>query len=100
MSDVQNKVRKTVSEKRVKLHVFSPSNRRIWTIVGRGAEHWIDPIAEYCSCPGFYFGKLDGKKDCYHLDSVKLAQKEEQFETVRFSDQEYPDFLAGLISDL
>lgn len=89
-----------MSEKRVKLHIFEPSLRKIWTVVGKGEEHWIDPESNYCSCPGFYFGKLNGKDTCYHLESAHLAKKENQVEKIVFSDDEFPDFLSGLISDL
>ena len=95
-----DRVEVLVSEKRVKLHVFEPSRRKIWTVVGKGEEHWIDPDGCYCSCPSFYFGQLNGKKTCYHLDSVKLAQKENKIEKIIFSDDEFIDFLSGLISDL
>ncbi len=89
-----------VSEKRVKLHIFEPSQRKIWTVVGKGEEHWLDPNGNYCSCPGFYFGQLNGKSSCYHLDSAQLAQKENKIEKVIFSDDEFTDFLKALISDL
>jgi|TARA_B100000959_G_scaffold179499_1_gene187777 predicted nucleic acid-binding Zn finger protein len=89
-----------VSEKRVKLHIFEPTQRKIWTVVGKGEEHWVDPDANYCSCPGFYFGKLNGKTICYHLESVELAKKENKIEQIIFSDDEFSDFLFGLISDL
>jgi len=95
-----DRIETLVSEKRVKLHLFDPSQRKIWTIVGKGEEHWIDPDGSYCSCPGFYFGQLNGKSDCYHLESTKLAQKENKVEKIIFSDDEFSDFLAGLISDL
>ncbi len=89
-----------VSEKRVKLHIFEPSQRKIWTVVGKGEEHWIDPDGSYCSCPGFYFGKLNGKTTCYHLESAHLARNKNQVEKIIFSDDEFSDFLSGLISDL
>nr|WP_249111113.1 hypothetical protein [Nitrosopumilus sp. K4] len=89
-----------MSQKRIKLHVFEPSQRKIWTVVGLGEEYWIDPESEYCSCPGYYFGNLNGKNTCYHLDSLKIAKKENQFETIVFSDDEFSDFISGLISDL
>ena len=89
-----------VSEKRVKLHVFEPSRRKIWTVVGKSEERWVDPDANFCSCPAFYFGQSNGKKFCYHLDSAALAIKENQFETITFSDEEFSAFLTGLISDL
>ena len=100
MNKDSDRVESLVSEKRVKLHVFEPSHRKIWTIVGKGEEYWVDSDGDYCSCLGFYFGNLNGKKTCYHLVSVKLAQKENKFETIIFSDDEYFYFLSGLISDL
>ena len=100
MNKDSERIESIVSEKRVKLHLFEPSQRKIWTVVGKGKEHWLDPDAEYCSCLGYYFGRLNGKATCYHLDSAYLAKKENKIETIRFSDEEYGDFLSGLISDL
>jgi hypothetical protein len=34
------------------------------------------------------------------LESVYLAKRENKIETIVFSDDEYDDFLSGLISDL
>ena len=96
----ENKVESAVEQKRVKLHIFEPSNRQIWTIVGKGKEHWLDPELNYCSCPGFYFGSLSGNKKCYHLESTKLAKEQDKVEIIKFSDDEYGDFISGIISDL
>ena len=100
MSKNLDRVQSLVSEKRVKLHIFEPTQRKIWTVVGKGEEHWIDPDCNYCSCPGFYFGKLNGKMTCYHLESAQLARNENKVEKIIFSDDEFSDFLRGLISDL
>jgi len=100
MSDDSQRIESTVSEKRVKLHFFEPSQRKIWTVVGKSAEHWLDLEAEVCSCAGYYFGRLGGKSTCYHLESAYLAKKENKIETIIFSDEEYDDFISGLISDL
>ncbi|HJM26271.1 MAG TPA: SWIM zinc finger family protein [Nitrosopumilus sp.] len=100
MNKDSDRIEVLVSEKRVKLHIFEPTQRKIWTVVGKGEEHWVDPDANYCSCPGFYFGKLNGKTICYHLESVELAKKENKIEQIIFSDDEFSDFLFGLISDL
>jgi len=100
MSKDLDRVQSLVSEKRVKLHIFEPTQRKIWTVVGKGEEHWIDPDGNFCSCPGFYFGKLNGKMTCYHLESAQLARNENKVEEIIFSDDEFPDFLRGLISDL
>ena len=100
MNKDSDRIEVLVSEKRVNLHIFEPTQRKIWTVVGKGEEHWVDPDANYCSCPGFYFGKLNGKTICYHLESVELAKKENKIEQIIFSDDEFSDFLFGLISDL
>ncbi len=100
MSKNLDRVQSLVSEKRVKLHIFEPTQRKIWTVVGKGEEHWIDPNCNYCSCPSFYFGKLNGKMTCYHLESAQLARNENKVEEIIFSDDEFFDFLRGLISDL
>jgi predicted nucleic acid-binding Zn finger protein len=100
MSNDPDRIELLVSEKRVKLHLFEPSQRKIWTVVGKGEEHWVDPDCGFCSCPGFYFGQLNGKISCYHLDSAQLAKRENKIEQVIFSDDEFSDFLFSLISDL
>ena len=59
-----NRIKSMVSEKRVKLHIFDPSQRKIWTVVGKGKEHWLDPDLNFCSCAGFYFGKKGSGRLC------------------------------------
>lgn len=100
MNEIDEKIESVVSQNRVKLHVFEPSNRKIWTVVGRAEEHWLDPESEFCSCPGYYFGKLNGKNSCYHIESQKLAEKQKKFETIHFSDDEYFDFIHSIVKDL
>ncbi len=95
-----DRVEAIVSEIRVKGHIFEPSQRNIWRVVGKEQEYWIDPDGGYCSCPGFYFGKLNGKTTCYHLESAEFAQRENKIEKIIFSDEEFSDFLSGLLSDL
>ena len=100
MSKDPDRIELLVSEGRVKLHLFGPSKRKIWTVVGKGEEHWADPDSYFCSCPGFYFGELNGKTSCYHLESAHFAKRENNVEEIIFSDDEFSDFLSGLISDL
>lgn len=89
-----------ISEKRVKLHVFEPSQRQVWTVVGMGKEYWLAPEFDFCSCEGYYFSRSKGSKSCYHLESVKIAQKQGTIEIIKFSDDEYSDFLKGLVVEL
>ena len=82
------------------MHVFEPSNRRLWTVVGKNKEHWVDPDSAYCSCPAFYFGKTRGKGKCYHLESVILARKKDRVEKIIFADDEFDSFVHGIVENL
>ena len=84
-----------LSEKRIKLHIFEPSQRNIWTVVGTEKEYWFDPDLGFCSCPGYYFNN-----ECYHLDCFSLAMSQNQIESTTFSDDEYGHFIASLLSEL
>jgi predicted nucleic acid-binding Zn finger protein len=97
--ELKNKSDVIVSERRTKLHVFEPSQRKIWTVVGMEKEYWLAPDFDFCSCQGYYFGKSKGKP-CYHLESVMSAKNENNFEIIMFSDNEYCGFMSSLISDL
>lgn len=94
------KIESVITEKRIKLHIFEPSQKKIWTVVGKEKEYWIDPELHFCSCQSFYFNSVSGKNDCYHLKSITLAQKENKIEKIKFSDDEFPDFISALVSDL
>lgn len=89
-----------LSERRTKVHIFDTSQRRIWTVVGMGKEYWLDPDLDFCSCEGYYFGRLRGKKSCYHLDAIRQAKRENDIEVISFSDEEYSYFLKSLVDDL
>ena len=101
MDDRDSKIKSSVHTGRIKLHIFEPSKRKIWTIVGKEKEHWVDPEIGFCSCSGYYFSKMStDKKECYHLESIRLAEKEKKTELIKFTDDEFADFLKGIISDL
>ncbi len=89
-----------VSGNRVKLHYFEPSQRKVWTVVGKDNEHWLDPELGFCSCEDYYFNTLNGGGECYHLKSVKLAKQQNKVEIIKFSDDEFASFISALVSDL
>ncbi|MFQ6025173.1 MAG: hypothetical protein ACE5JT_01485 [Nitrosopumilaceae archaeon] len=100
MKENSDKVESVISENRVKLHVFKPSGRKIWTVVGKENEHWLDPDLNFCSCEDFFFNTLNGGRECYHLKSAKIASKRKKVNVIRFSDDEYTNFVSAMISDL
>jgi len=88
-----------VSGKAIKLHYFEPSQREIWTVVGKENEHWLDPELGFCSCEDYFFNTLNGGDECYHLKSVRIAKEQNKVEVIRFSDDEFVNFVSALISD-
>ncbi len=96
----EQKIKFAVSQGRIKLHLFKPSKRKIWTAVGESTEYWLEPDLNFCSCKGYYFNKLDRYGTCYHLKSAKIAKLNNKIELIEFTDFEYDDFLSCLIYDL
>ena len=47
MNEKSKKLGSIMEQNRVKLHFFEPSQREVWTIVGKEKEHWIDPDSIY-----------------------------------------------------
>ena len=89
-------IKETVMEGRVKLHPFLPSGRSVWTVVGRTAEHWVEPHHGYCSCPAYYFGPAG---TCYHVQCQAYAHSASRQDTIEFHDEEFDGFVAGLVAD-
>lgn len=85
----------------LKRHVFTPSGRILYTVVGKSGEEFIDPDRPFCSCKQFFFRVLGGKVDtCYHLLGYKIAKEGQLFDEIRFGDEEFEAFLRLLIVDL
>ena len=100
MNYKSDKIKSMLTKKRIKIHHFLPSNRKIWTIVGKEKEHWLEPDLKFCSCAGFYFGMLKNKKPCYHINSIQIAKQEKKIDLIKFSDEEYDDFISSVLNDL
>jgi predicted nucleic acid-binding Zn finger protein len=91
----------TVLQGRVKRHVFVPSGRVIYTVVGRSGDEFIDPEKPFCSCQHFFFSVLGGRdQTCYHLLANSIATEAHRSIQIEFHDEEFRDFLKLLSSDL
>ena len=75
-----------------KVHAFEPSGRRVLSVVGRGGEHWVDPEARACSCASYHYRG----PPCAHIEAALGGDPE----TVTFSDDEYDEFVRGLLEDI
>lgn len=85
----------------VKKHVFLPSGRCIYTVVGRNGDEFVDPDRPFCSCESYFYGVLSDKVEyCYHILSYKIADGSGLVQEVRFDDEEYDDFMRLLVLDI
>ena len=85
---------------RVKLHIFLPSRRRIWAVVGKDNEYWADPDLEFCSCKAYYFKTLSNGEQCHHLKTIKNSLQDGSYKTIEFDDSEYSKFTQALLQDM
>ncbi len=85
----------------VKRHVFNPSGRVLFTVVGRSGDEFIDPEKPFCSCRHFFFRVLGGRDlTCYHLLAYEMAKQAQRFDNVEMHDEEFGGFLRLLASDM
>ena len=84
-----------------KLHLFLPSGRMVYTVVGRGGDEFIDPFKPFCSCKNFFFRVLDGRNEtCYHLLAYEAAHRFSRFDRIVMHDEEFESFTRLLVHDL
>ena len=100
MKQESGNVESILSSNGVKLHLFEPSNRKIWTVVGKENEHWLDLDLGYCSCEDYYYNAMEKGKECYHLKAIHVAQEQNRVEVIHFSDYEFDVFMAALVDDI
>jgi len=97
----RSKVDEVVKAGRVKRHVFTPSDREIWTVVGSRIDHYIDLEQPYCSCKGFHYHLIRGlEQTCYHIEAARIAKQTNRYSKITFSDEEYYDLLKAILNDL
>lgn len=85
----------------VKRHLFLPSGRAVYTVVGKNGDEFIDPEKLVCSCESYFYRVLGGKSRlCYHALSYEIASESELVEETRFDDEEYDTFMRLLATDI
>jgi len=91
------KALQALDEGRVRKHVFSPSGRLVWTVVGEEREYQILPLATFCSCNDFYFRVLSHEAFlCYHLLAQKIAEALDRYVLLAGDDGDYSTLLSVL----
>lgn len=93
-----DKIEKLLKSKAIKMHLFLPSKRRLFTIISNN-EYWLDLNINFCSCKGYYYKYMRNNEQCYHLKALSIA-KESEMDIIKFDDKEYSTFLYTLLRDL
>jgi predicted nucleic acid-binding Zn finger protein len=96
---MQARIDHIITSGSIKQMLFLPSGRKLWIVVGRYNEYWVDPQLGFCSCKDFYFTTLSGGEDCYHLKSVKKALQEKRSTPIEFRDTDYTQILQAIADD-
>lgn len=91
------KALKVLEEGKVRKFIFSPSERIVWTVVGKDREYQILSLANFCSCNDFYFRVLNYETYlCYHLMAQKMAVALEKYIVIKKKDEEYETLMTVL----
>lgn len=71
-------------------YIYKPSNKVLWTAMGRGKEYIIYP-REFCSCMDFYKEVvINGNRTyCKHLLAQVISKGLQSYQTVELEDYEF-----------
>jgi len=79
-----------IDNRRVKKYMFKPSNRTIWTVLGRKGEYQVIPETNFCNCDDYYFRVIDREKTlCYHIIAQKFAEALGRYKLRKLPDKAY-----------
>jgi len=79
-----------VDKNRVKKYMFKPSDRVIWTVLGRKGEYQVIPETNFCNCDDYYFRVIDREKTlCYHIIAQRFAEALGRYTVKKLPDRAY-----------
>jgi predicted nucleic acid-binding Zn finger protein len=78
-------------------YTYKPSNRIVWTAMGKNQEHLIYPRL-FCSCQDFYKNVVVYKKRkfCKHILAQVISEALKQFKTVISEDTKFKELIKEL----
>jgi len=78
-------------------YICKPSNRVVWTAMGKNQEHLIYP-SSFCSCQDYYKNVvINRKRDyCKHILAQIISEALNEFKKVILNDREFKDIIKDL----
>ena len=91
-SDVMETLKKGITK-----YIYKPSNRVVWTAMGRNQEHLIHPKL-FCSCQDYYKNVVVNRKRefCKHIIAQIISEALHNFKETVLDDNKFKE----LVSDL
>jgi predicted nucleic acid-binding Zn finger protein len=91
-SDVLETLKRGVTK-----YTYKPSNRVIWTAMGRNQEHLIYPKL-FCSCQDYYKNVVVNRiRDfCKHIIAQVISEAIHNFKETTLDDKDFKELVAGL----
>ena len=82
-----------VIKRGIKKKIYKPSNRTVWTAIGKNNEYLLYPKL-YCSCHDFYKNVVIKRKRifCKHLLAQTICEALSNYEECEIKDSKFKDF--------
>ncbi len=79
---------------RINLHIFHPSELKLWTVQGTDWDHIVFPEL-FCDCTDFLLNSIYRKREfryCKHLLAQKLGFALDRYYSIDYNDDQYGDW--------
>ena len=86
-----------VLKRRITKYTYKPSNRIVWTAMGKNQEHLIYPRL-FCSCQDFYKNVVVYKKRnfCKHILAQVISEGFNKFHEKKLEESKFKELVKGL----
>jgi predicted nucleic acid-binding Zn finger protein len=78
-------------------YIYKPSNRVVWTAMGRNQEHLVYPKL-FCSCQDYYKNVVVNKirEFCKHIIAQVISEALHKFKETTLNDKEFRELVGDL----
>lgn len=91
-SDVMETLKRGITK-----YIYKPSNRIVWTAMGRNQEHLVYPKL-FCSCQDYYKNVVVNKirEFCKHIIAQVISEALHNFKETTLNDKEFKELVGDL----
>jgi predicted nucleic acid-binding Zn finger protein len=91
-SDVMETLKRGITK-----YIYKPSNRVVWTAMGRNQEHLVYPKL-FCSCQDYYKNVVVNKirEFCKHIIAQVISEALHNFKETTLNDKEFKELVGDL----